>query len=341
MDDCCIIAKEEREIEETLTLLRQKYTITDEGKIEEYLGVQIDPDGNKMRMSHPHLINRIIEAIPGVKKANPVKYSALPLMILTEDIFGENQKEKWNYRSLIGMLNYLVNSTHPELAYAVHQCARFCNDPKRSHKVAVWRILQYLMSTRMRNPDGSYRENEYEGLLLTINKHENVEVYVDKPFAGDWNKSWIEDPLSVFSCTGYIIKYANCPIIWLSKLQSEITLFTTEAKYVGLSQSLRDAIPLMLLLGELKEILPITVENPKIHCTVFEDNNSCIQLVKCPKMRPRTKHIRLKYHRFHSKVQDSTITIEHIDGENHPANLLTKALPKIKFLTLRKLINRW
>ena len=34
------------------------------------------------------------------------------------------------------------------------------------------------------------------------------------------------------SRTGYVIFYANCPIIWQSKLQTTIALSTTEAKYV-------------------------------------------------------------------------------------------------------------
>ena len=82
-----------------------------------------------------------------MKKTNHVKYPALPSVILTKDTNGEERKEHWNYRSVIGMLNFLTNSTHPELSFAVHQCARFCNDPKMVHEQAVKRIIQYLLST--------------------------------------------------------------------------------------------------------------------------------------------------------------------------------------------------
>ena len=134
VDDCCVISKDEKAIEDTLNQLRKRYTITDEGEMEEYLGIKLEHTGDQIRMSQPLLINRIIEAIPGMSKANPTKVPAAPSIILTKDQAGPPRKEKWHYRSVIGMLNFLVNSTHPELAYAVHQCARFCDNPKHSHE---------------------------------------------------------------------------------------------------------------------------------------------------------------------------------------------------------------
>ena len=104
---------------------------------------------------------------------------------------------------------------------------------------------------------------------------------------------------------------------------------------------MRETTPMITLLQELKEILPIEDTTPKIHCTVFEDNNSCIEMVKCPKMRPRTKHIGLKYHHFRSKVKEGLVTVKYINTENQLADLLTKALNEAQFLKLRKGINGW
>ena len=47
--------------------------------------------------------------------------------------------------------------------------------------------------------------------------------------------------------------YAGCPIVSKSQLQTEISLSTTEAEYTGLSYALREVIPLMELLKEMKE----------------------------------------------------------------------------------------
>ena len=303
------------------------FKVTDEGSMEVYLGIQIDShDDNSFTMSQPFLIDRIIASIKGMTDAKMAKSPAVTTSVLTKDTDGNPRKEEWNYRSLIGMLNYLVNCTQPDLAYSVHQCARFCADPRSSHEQAVKRIIRYLLYLKRHNKLGiKYRPDITKSIV----------VNVDASFAGEWNKAWSEEPSSVMSRTGYIILYAGCPIIWCSKLQTEIALSTTESEYIALSQSLRDVIPLMSLLAELKSVFPGTKDMPTIHCTVFEDNKGCIDLVNIPKMRPRTKHIGLKYHHFRKHVSDKTISIKYIDTKDQIADLFTKALSDPQFTYLR------
>ena len=87
--------------------------------------------------------------------------------------------------------------------------------------------------------------------------------------------------------------------MWASKVQTEIALSTTEAEYIALSQALRDVIPMMQIMKEARDMgIPVKTIHPKIHCTLFEDNAGAVEMVQVPKMRPRTKHINLKYHHF-------------------------------------------
>ena len=165
-------------------------------------------------------------------EARSTKSPACSSVVLTKDIDGEPRKEQWNYRAIIGMLNYLVNCTHPELSFAVHQCARFCNDPKRVHEQAVKRIIRYLLSTQA---SFTGKDKAPQGILFKPDKTKSIDTYVDASFAGEWNTSWSDEPSSVMSRTGYVILYANCPIIWSSKLQTEIALSTTESEYIALS----------------------------------------------------------------------------------------------------------
>ena len=62
-------------------------------------------------------------------------------------------------------------------------------------------------------------------------------------------------------------------------------------------------------------------------CTVFEDNNGCIELATCPKLRTCAKHIAIKYHHFRDKVQSGIIKVKKIDTKNQEADIFT--------------INRW
>ena len=334
VDDCVIISKTKEETDVIYKQLEQrKYKMTNEGTMEEYLGIQIDHHNNSdFRMSQPFLIERIVDFIPGMAESNSVKTPACSSVTLTKDIEGENRKESWDYRAIVGMLNYLVNCTHPELSFAVHQCARFCNNPKRSHEQAIKRIIRYLRGSM---PDNKGKERAPQGILFRPDKDKSIETYVDASFAGDWNISWSDEPSSVMSRTGYVILYANCPIIWSSKLQTEIALSTTESEYIALSQSMRDVIPLMGLLKELQPVISFMSTNPVLKCKIFEDNKGCFDLVTTPKIRPRTKHITMKYHHFRSFVQNKTITIEHVDTKGQIADIFTKALSDAQFVLLQ------
>ena len=62
-----------------------------------------------------------------------------------------------------------------------------------------------------------------------------------------------------------------------SQLQTEIALSTTELEYTGLSYALREVIPLMELLKEIKEKgFNVLAYKVKVHCRVFEDNSGAI-----------------------------------------------------------------
>ena len=54
----------------------------------------------------------------------------------------------FNYRLVIGKLNYLEKASRSNIAYATHQCARFTIDPKVEHGKAVKWLGRYLKATR-------------------------------------------------------------------------------------------------------------------------------------------------------------------------------------------------
>ena len=150
VDDCIIISKNAREAEEiNKELGRRGFKTTDEGTMEECLGLQFthNADGS-FRVSQPLLIDRIIDSIPGIRDARSAKSPAAATTILTKDEGGSPRKDNWHYRSVIGMLNYLVSCSHPELAYSVHKYTRFSEDPKRSHEQAVKQIVRYLVGCK-------------------------------------------------------------------------------------------------------------------------------------------------------------------------------------------------
>jgi hypothetical protein len=104
-------------------------------------------------------------------------------------------------------------------------------------------------------------------------------------------------------------------------------LSTTEAEYIAMSMALRDVIPIMNLLDELKtNDFQVICTKPYVYCKVFEDNSGALELARLPKLRPRTKHINVCYHHFREHVRKGLIKIFPVDTTNQIADTLTKAL---------------
>jgi hypothetical protein len=176
---------------------------------------------------------------------------------------------------VIGKLSYLEKCTRPDIAYAVHQCARFASDPKKEHTQAIKLIGRYLLGTRNK------------GILRTPND-DALSCYADAGFTGDWNvEIAATDPSTARSRTGFIIQYAGCPLLWSSRLQTEIALSTTESEYISLSTALREVIPLLRSIEELREAgFNLPSKPGKVLCKAFEDNSGAYEMARSPKMRP-------------------------------------------------------
>ena len=64
-----------------------------------------------------------------------------------------------------------------------------------------------------------------------------------------------------------------------------------------------------------------------IHC----DNQSCIKLSVNPVFHDRSKHIDIRYHHIRDFVQQKIMLLSYIPTEDRDADILTKALARIKF----------
>ena len=66
-------------------------------------------------------------------------------MPLGEDAHVTPFDEPWEYASVVGMLMHLSVHSKPDIQFAVHQCSRFNQNPRRSHDESVKRICRYLV----------------------------------------------------------------------------------------------------------------------------------------------------------------------------------------------------
>ena len=110
-------------------------------------------------------MDRIIKAL-GLESTSNAAATPAEKTSLGVDDDGPPCQESFNYASVIGMLMYLSNTSRPDLAFAVHQCARFTHNPRRSHKMALKRIGRYLVGTKDR------------GMILDPSQHLDINCLV-------------------------------------------------------------------------------------------------------------------------------------------------------------------
>jgi hypothetical protein len=105
---------------------------------------------------------------------------------------------------------------------------------------------------------------------------------------------------------------------------------------------MKEGIPTMWLLQEAADQgINFINTKPKVHCTVFEDNEGAIEIANVPKMRPRTKHLNLKYHHFREEVKKGTISTYHVGTKDQMADIFTKPLEEGQVTKLRSRMIDW
>ena len=259
------------------------------------------------------------------------------------------ETKRFKYRSIIGKLNFLAMNTRPDISFAVHQCAKYCNNPLLLHEKAVKHIGRYLYKTKDK------------GYILKPEKNGKLDAYVDSDFAGRWHRDYAELRECVLSRTGYVITYCGCSVVWSSKLQTEISLSTTEAEYIALSTLMRNLLPMRQLIKEIHAktfVSPDQIaldeksttysktfsnsKNTKIKPSeIFEDNAGFIILATTDGDRPRTKHLAVKWHHFRDQIRSGACHITKVPSALNYADIFTKPLDQKTFEHLRLLMMAW
>jgi hypothetical protein len=109
-----------------------------------------------------------------------------------------------------------------------------------------------------------------------------LDMFVDADYGGMWYCEYSKLCDCALSHSGYIITYCGCPIHWVSKVQSEVALSTTERKYIALSMVSRELIPLRCLVIELHKhsLFSAPLEKPlSMTCTSTLETSNILKIM--------------------------------------------------------------
>ena len=234
---------------------------------------------------------------------------------LHKDIEGEPCCEEWEYWSIVGIVLYLAGSTHLNIAYTVHQCARFSRNPQKSHNFGLKHIALCLKVTKTTGIS-----------ILPDPKNMKIDLYADANFAGLYATKNKINLVSLKSWTGVLSTFGNVLILWISKIQSKTSLSILDAEYTALSLRMGDLVSACILFFELGKRMNYDMKDISHVSKVWENITGTEALVnsKRPIMNSRMKHFSINYHWFRSIIKPKETEILLIDTKDQRVDIFTK-----------------
>lgn len=229
----------------------------------------------------------------------------------------EESFEIEEYRSAVGMLNFLSVQTRPDLGYAVSYFARFNSRHNATHWSGVKHFLRYVKRTR------SFKLN------FGTSKGQNITVegYADADYAGDVDTRR--------STTGFVFFVLGSLVSWKSRRQHCVTLSTTEAEYLAIGDCAKHGLWLCRLLEHIRQLPSINVP---INLPLSNDNQGAVFLCNEASVNNRLKHINIRHHFIQELTRGGKVTVSHVSTTDMPADVLTKPVgPVILFKSYEQL----
>jgi Reverse transcriptase (RNA-dependent DNA polymerase) len=305
VDDVLLIG-DTKAIEEAVNGIKNKYPIKIIGKMYEYVGCTIIPDGDKLQLIQPDLIKKLkvvfgpdsdklmVYTTPGAPGENIIRP--------TEDEERVTDEQQTYFRKGVGMLLYLVKHSRPDISNAVRELAKVMDGAAPRHMKSLLRTIKYVIDTKDKS------------LVLkpTVGLHNNTWIMTgrsDSDYAGD------KDTRT--SVSGYVVYLNGALISWKSRGQKSVTLSSTEAEYIALAELCTEVIFIKMVI----ESIGMTVQTPIV---LHADNIGAIFLAGNSSTGKRTKHIDVRYHFIRELINKGDIVVKFIKTTENDADVYTK-----------------
>ena len=222
------------------------------------------------------------------------------------------------YLQVLGQLGYLSNWTVPYLSYPVSMLSSVAASPSQGHLKIARRVLAFTCShpdlgLQYRDPTSTANPAGDSGFTDVI------EIYTDS--------GWAQEDCYV-SQSGFIAWMNGSAVGWGSKKQPFPALSSTEAEIIGGCEALRVALTLKSFLEEMGFTQGLV--------RFYFDAQNAIRFNVEERIRPRSHHIGVRYHRCRHEV-GKNITIEFIRSEDELGDLCTK---NTEFEQFQRLVGR-
>lgn len=308
--DLCIMGQDTNRF---WMLISQRFEMEYLGDCTFFLGMKIQRDWTSqvISLNQEKYIDAMLTEY-GMTDCRPVSTPMIPgthLTPATEDELSAFEDSGENYRRAVGLLNYLVLCTRPDLALVASQLAQFLDKPWIQNWAAFKRVLWYLQQLKT------------VGLTLG-GKDIVLEAYSNSDYAGC--------PYTRRSVTGYCMIIGGSCVSWRARKQATVATSSTEAEYRAAFEATQEIVWMCWL---LKDFGYAQAGPTVLKC----DNQGALALSKNPLFQSRSKHFDVVFHWICEMVDDITIAPAYEPTQTILADFLTKELHHPKLYCVRSL----
>ncbi|KAL0394485.1 UNVERIFIED_CONTAM: Retrovirus-related Pol polyprotein from transposon TNT 1-94 [Sesamum latifolium] len=268
------------------------------GEASYILGIKIYRDRSKtmLGLTQSSYIEKVL-------KRFKMEYSKRGLLPMRQSPKTDKELKRMSnipYVSAVGSIQYVVQCTRPDDAYALSVTSRYQACAGKAHWGAVKSILKYLKRTK-------------DMFLIYSGSELILEGYSDASFQSDNDDAK--------SQSDFVFKLNGGVVAWKSFKQDTTADSTTEAEYIAASEAVKEAVWMKNYFQELG-VVPSIAEPVVIFC----DNNGAIAQAKEPRSHHRYKHILRRYHLLRETVSRGDYRMDQVSSAENTVDTLTKSM---------------
>ena len=286
---------------ELMDSLARDWDVTDEGPMEDLLGIEVDylSDG-AIKLHQTSYVGKLVERfLPHgpVSKAQrgSLPYSANFLRHVADALalpLGSHPELVKSMQERLGSLMYAATSTRPDLAFVVHYLCKCLHKPTPE----LIRETDYIFSYLARHPSA--------GLTYT-REQTRLSAFAD----ASWETR--------HSTSGWVVLWQSAALSWGSRQQKSIALSTCEAEIIALSEAAKDVV----YLRKFKRGLGDPEPGPS---TLATDSQSARDVSYNPQHHDRMKHVERRHFFVRDMVEKFEIEVPFVRTEDNLADFFTK-----------------
>lgn len=219
------------------------------------------------------------------------------------------------YQSMVGSALYVSTFTRFDVAYAMSKASRLMHRASAKHVKGISRVIRHLTETES-------VALTFDGDVCGPNGDPRIFGFVDSNYGNEPAHFLDPDSLGRRSTSAMVIMAFGGPIAWKSKLQSAVSTSSGEAEFRAMHLAVKE---LMACIHLCRELGFSSYDVPSV--PLFCDASVGISHAKRDGLQwlEATKQLEIELSYVYSRVRAGDIVPIKIDGEQNPADLLTKS----------------